>query len=53
MPVSRKKTILFLLLSMLVLALLLAVAWFFAPEDPGDGVADGNARPLRISESMA
>ena len=53
MPVSRKTTIVFLLLSMVLLALLLAVAWLLAPETSGGGFAEGSATPLRISEYMA
>ena len=52
MPVSRKKYILTLLLSLALLALVLAVAMLFSGGAGSDTVRDGE-HPLRISEYMS
>ena len=52
MPVSRKKYILTLLLSLALLALVLAVALLFSGGAGSDIVRNGE-HPLRISEYMS
>ena len=52
MPISRKKYILFLLGSLLVLALVLGISLLFSVPASDDGAAGGQT-PLRISEYMA
>ena len=53
MPISRKKYILVLLVSIAALALTLGIALLFGGGAPAADRADGGQTPLRISEYMA